>query len=175
MDPNTSSVGSMGGILAVIIQGGSFALLCFIVYWLTQWVPKRVERYDTIREAEAKSREAVADNLRKSTEAQGQAFVASIVKLNEATSEQLRYEREACDRRFAELIKDHDDMMTHLMKHYELSREIRHEVANIAQHRANERVLQEQRRTVRNPANHNPVQQDSSNPTGNPGKEKEDR
>lgn len=143
MDLNNTG---MGGALAVVIQGGSFALLCFIVYWLTQWVPKRVERYDTIREAEAKSREAVADNLRKSTEAQGQAFVASIVKLNEATAEQLRYERESCDKRFAELLEDHDKLMTQLLKHYELAREIKHEVANIAQARANERVLQEQQR-----------------------------
>jgi hypothetical protein len=165
MDPSTLTTGGMGGILAVIIQGGSFALLCFIVYWLTQWVPKRVERNDVLREAEAKSRETVSENLRKAVElqtqteaanrekvaetlrkaveAQAAAMVAATDKLNQAHAEQLRYERESCDKRFNELIDRIDHNLQHMMKHYELTREIRHEVANIAQSRANEKVVRE--------------------------------
>lgn len=165
MDPSTSSVGSMGGILAVIIQGGSFALLCFIVYWLTQWVPKRVERNDVIREAEAKSRENVAEQLRKAVELQAQVEAANREKMAEtmrkaveaqaaatvtatervhaAHAEQLRYERESCDKRFEEVMDRVDKNLQQLMKLYELCRETKHEVANIAQSRANEKAIRE--------------------------------
>lgn len=178
----------MGGILAVIIQGGSFALLCFIVYWLTQWVPKRVERNDVLREAEAKSRENVAENLRKTVELQSQveaanrervaetlrkaveaqalATITATEKMNQAHAEQIRYERESCDRRFGQLIDRIDDAMQQMLKQYELSREIKHELTNIAQARANEKALREheqiQGRVSRNQGQSNNPQSPSS-------------
>lgn len=170
----SQSAAHSNDMVNLVVQGGSFGLLCLIVIFLTRWIPKRIDRNDKVKESEAKSREAVSENLRKTVEIQAQveaanrekiaqelrkaveiqaaATVEATERLARAHAEQQRYERETCERRhqensaqtktLEELLRD---MLTQLIKHYEMAREIKHEVTNLAQRRANEAAMNEAR------------------------------
>lgn len=136
--------------ITLLVQTGSFGLLCVLAIWVIRWVPKRIERADQVREAEAKSREEVAQAQQKALAEQEQAHIQAVDRLLAANAEQQRYERENCERRHKELLeaesKRHEELLKRLEGQYLLSREIKHEVANLAQGEANRRAAEELRR-----------------------------
>lgn len=91
-------------MLTPIIQGGSFALLAFIVVWLTTWLPKRWSQWDLDREADRKMHEHVSADHRDTVKNINESHIKKVELLVKTFKDETRYEREACERRHAEII-----------------------------------------------------------------------
>lgn len=91
-------------MLTPIVQGGSFALLAFIVVWLTTWLPKRWSQWDLDREADRKMHENVSSNHRETIKNINETHIKKVDLLVNTFKEETRYEREVCERRHAEII-----------------------------------------------------------------------
>lgn len=132
-------------IINLTTQGGSFALLTFLVIIAVRWLPKRIEALDKQQSEEREIRRTEAEAHRHVVEVIAKAYVATAEKLSKAitetaekltmaNAEQQRYERETCEKR-------HIELMEQVAADHELLREIDHEIKNQAQHAANERAL----------------------------------
>lgn len=133
-----------------LAQLGSFGLLCAIAFWLMKNIPKHLEalRLERLAVQEAtvkiadehnKANLAIAEEHNKSNIAIAAEHKASIKELITQSTTQARYEREECERR-------HQELVTIIAKSYEVIRQMRHEVANIAQSRAMEKAVAEKKK-----------------------------
>lgn len=114
------------GVIYIVLQFGAIGLLSYIVWAIVAIMPKRLEKADELAEKEAESRVKVAEELRKTAEAQAAAYIQANKESLAAYAEQARYEREDCNRRSSE-------QMERWAETHEVVREVKHEVANLAQ------------------------------------------
>lgn len=155
-------------IIGLLTNGGSFAVLVFLVVWVVRFVPKRMERFDKIREVEADARKEAANTLQKAVVEQERAqterinrliaghakaisdlstaFDDKLTKIMASYKEQTQYERESCERRHGEILEElrsiNREAIESRSKQMELLREIAHGFRDMMQTRANERSLQ---------------------------------
>lgn len=128
--------GLTGLDFSTLIQGGSFGLLCFIIYWASVYLPKRADKNDALRESEIKSREAMVKAFQEVVDGINRANAVTIDKCLATFKDSSNLDREECERK-------HEQSMDQMLKTHDIVREVRHEIGNIAQHRANERALNE--------------------------------
>ncbi len=83
-------------IITTVTQGGSFALLSYIAWWMMRSIPEYLKRQEDSREKEMASRESMARDM-----------LATF-------AEQQRYEREQCAHQFAQLaegLREHRQLL----------------------------------------------------------------
>lgn len=118
-------------MLTPIVQGGSFALLAFIVIWLTTWLPKRWSQWDLDREADRKMHENVSAHHRDTVKNINEAHITKVELLVNTFKEETRYEREVCERRHAEIMARQDSLDESVTKVEGIVDRISDEVRNV--------------------------------------------
>lgn len=119
-----------------LAQLGSFGLLCAIAFWLMKNIPKHLEALKAERIAVQDTAFKIAEEHNKSNLAIAVEHKAVIKELIAQSAEQVKYERDECDKR-------HQEVVSIMNKCYETIRQMKHEVANIAQARALEKAARE--------------------------------
>lgn len=120
-----------------VAQLGSFGLLCAIAYWAMRNIPKHFEAQATERV-----------NYQQTLVLQAAEHKATVDNITSKFVEELKYEREECDKRYQQLREDYNkgfsEIVGRLEKVNDMDREIRHSLNNLLQSRANEKAINEQ-------------------------------
>jgi hypothetical protein len=152
------------GIIGMVLQGGSLVAL---VYLIVVVVPDRLRKSDEVREKETESRAKVSgDHLEQMKQQSARhreviehiadrhaTTVANMIathndevrQMLDAFASQAQYEREQCAEQFGQVMGKLSQQAEAAARTQDIVREVRHEVANIAQARANERALAEEK------------------------------
>lgn len=142
--------------LNLLVQSGSFGVLVLLVIWVIRFIPKRIEKADQLRELEAEAKREVAktlqETIQKIVEAnskvqaeQEKSHTETVNRVIASNAEQLRYEREFCEKSSNELKEILETFRREgaeeRQKQYEILRDISHGIRDVQQTRANERAL----------------------------------
>lgn len=141
------------GELAWVTQLGNLtasgALIVMFGYLLYQ-MPKHFEAErksrEAIAEAERKSREKVAANVETAARLTTEGHNKAVTAILEAGQKRDQYEREVCERRHRDLLESQEKMHQLQEQTHQLLREVKHEIANLAQIQSNLRAEEQLRR-----------------------------
>lgn len=127
------------GTIATVVSGGATTVVMVLLIWLVvKGMPDRETRHSAdMKDARKDFKEELS-----SERALYREQAAAERELHRELGQQ---ERDECNKRHTELVQAIKSMQKKQEEHYELSRVIKHETANIAQSRANDAALRELR------------------------------
>lgn len=116
----------------LVVQGGSFALLSFITFWVLYWIPKWGQQWNQSQEAERASRVAIAEASKAAVTEATSSFSEAIDKVNQthasstqelikAHREEARYEREQCASHSAAIMESLREQTLLLREHHQMA------------------------------------------------------